>query len=151
TQFADNGKTVGNLGGQPFVQHAASYNAPLPSLDAHYLVQSNWSLYGQYGKGQNIPPTSIFDVKGAQVATLPEPTKTDTYQFGSVWKSNKATLDVDVFRIKYDNDYSSSTDAATGDTNYFAAGTAVTQGLEAESTILIGGGLAMYLNGTAGS
>ena len=36
-------------------------------------------------------------------------------------------------------------------TNYFSNGTATTQGVEAESTILVGGGLAIYMNGTAGS
>ena len=151
TQYADNGKVVGNLNGAPFVKHDVTYTSWLPSLDAHYLIQPTLSVYGQYGKGQNIPPTSIFDVKGAQVATLPEPTLTDTIQFGSVWKSNRATLDVDVFHIKYQNDYSSSTDAVTGDTNWFANGTAITKGVEAESTILVGGGMAVYLNATAGS
>ena len=151
TQFADNGKIVGNLNGAPFVRHAVTYTSWLPSLDAHYLVQPYWSMYGQYGKGQNIPPTSIFDVKGAQVATLPEPVLTDTFQFGSVWKSNRATLDLDVYQVKYQKDYSSATDAVTGDTNYFLNGTAVTKGFEAESTVLVGGGVAVYLNGTVGS
>src|SRR5262249_20015865 len=99
TQFADNGKTVGSLNGAPFVQHAVEYHSWLPSIDAHYLVQPYWSVYGQYGKGQNIPPSSYFDVKGALVTTLPKPLLTDTYQFGSVWKSNRATLDVDVYHI----------------------------------------------------
>jgi len=151
TQFADNGKTVGNLGGAPFIEHAVEYHSWLPSIDAHYLLQPDWSLYAQYGKGQNIPPTSIFDVKGAQVAVLPKPTLTDTVQVGSVWKSSRATLDLDVFHIVYQNDYSSATDAVTGDTNYYFAGSAVTQGVEAESTILVGRGLAVYLNATAGS
>src|SRR6185295_6534768 len=100
---------------------------------------------------QNIPPSSIFDVKGAQVATLPMPTLTDTVQFGSVWKASRATLDLDVYHITYENDYSSATDAVTGFTNWFFNGKAVTKGIEAESTILVGGGLAVYLNGTAGS
>src|SRR5262249_13318010 len=63
TQYADNGKTVGNLGGKPFVTHSATYHAWLPSLDAHYAIKSNWSAYVQYGKGQDIPPTNVFDVK----------------------------------------------------------------------------------------
>jgi iron complex outermembrane recepter protein len=99
TQFADNGKVVGNLNGAASIQHAVDYHSWLPSVDAHYLLQSYWSVYGQYGKGQNIPPTSIFDVKGALVATLPKPILTDTVQFGSVWKSNRATLDVDFYHI----------------------------------------------------
>jgi iron complex outermembrane recepter protein len=151
TQFADNGKVVGNLNGAPSVQHAVQYHSWLPSLDAHYLVQSYWSMYGQYGKGQNIPPTSIFDVKGALVTTLPKPILTDTVQFGSVWKSSRATLDVDAYHIKFQNNYSSSFDPASGDTVYYLSPTSVTQGVESESTILLGGGLAAYLNGTVGS
>ncbi len=151
TQYADNGKVVGNLNGAPFVKHAVTYRSTLPSLDAHYLLRPEWSAYAQYGKGQNIPPTSVFDVKGAQVAVLPKPTQTDTFQFGSVWKSNRATLDVDYYHIKYQNDYSSATDAVTGFTNYYDAGTNITKGVEAESTILVGGGMAVYLNATGGS
>ena len=151
TQFADNGKTVGNLGGAPSVEHAAEYHAVLPSFDVHYLPQSYWSMYGQYGKGQNIPPTSIFDVKGAQVATLPKPVLSDTAQVGSVWKSHRATLDVDYYHIKFQNNYSSSIDPVSGDTLYFLNSQSVTQGVEAESTILVGGGMAVYLNATKGS
>jgi hypothetical protein len=50
TQFAD-GKTVGNLKGAPFVQHAVDYDTWLPSIDAHYLVQSYWSVY-RHGPGR---------------------------------------------------------------------------------------------------
>ena len=56
-----------------------------------------------------------------------------------------------MYHINYQNDYSSATDAVTGDTNWFANGKATTKGFEAESTILVGRGLAVYLNGTAGS
>jgi iron complex outermembrane receptor protein len=150
TQFADNGKTVGNLNGAPFIKHAVSYNSSLPSIDGRYLVQSNWSVYGQYGRGQNIPPTSVFDVKNAAVATPPKPILTDTAQFGSVWKSRRATLDVDAYHINFQADYSSTLDPITGDTNYFLNGKLVTQGVEAESTILAGGGVAVYLNATKG-
>jgi iron complex outermembrane receptor protein len=151
TQFADNGKTVGNLNGAPFVEHTADYHSALPSLDAHFLAQPYWSLYAQYGRGQNIPPTSVFDVKNAQVGTLPKPILTDTVQFGSVWKSHRATFDVDFYHINFQSDYSSTIDPATNDTIYFLNGESVTQGVEAESTILVRGGLAIYLNGTTGT
>jgi iron complex outermembrane receptor protein len=120
-------------------------------VDARYLVQSYWSVYGQYGKGQNIPPTSVFDVQNAAVGTLPKPILTDTAQFGSVWKARRATLDVDVYHINFQSNYSSTLDPVSGDTLYFLGPQSVTQGVEAESTILVGGGLAVYLNGTAGS
>jgi iron complex outermembrane receptor protein len=151
TQFADNGKTVGNLNGAASIQHAVSYTTWLPSIDAHYLVQPYWSVYGQYGKGQNIPPTSIFDVKGAQVATTPKPILTNTVQFGSVWKSSRATLDLDYYHINFQNDYSATTDPVTAETIYFLTSDSTTQGVEAESTILVGGGFALYLNATTGT
>ncbi len=129
----------------------SAYHTTLPSLDAHALLQPYWSVYGQYGRGQNIPPTSVFDVTNAAVGTLPRPILTDTVQFGSVWKSRRATLDVDVYHINFESDYSSTLDPVTGDTVYYLNGKSVTKGVEAESTILVGGGLAVYLNGTAGS
>ena len=113
-------------------------------------MQSNWSLYGQWGRGQNIPPTSIFDVKGALVATLPKPIEADTTQVGTVWKSNRATLDVDYYHIGFQNDYSSTTDAQ-GNTTYFAAGKATTKGVEAEATLSLGAGFFVYGNATKGS
>src|SRR6266850_1225444 len=60
TQFADNGKTVGNLNGAPFVQHAATFTAWQPSFDARYKLHRNWSVYGQYATGNSIPPTNVF-------------------------------------------------------------------------------------------
>src|SRR5262249_10116106 len=93
TQFADTRKNSGNLNGAPSIQHAAEYHSWLPSLDMHALLRQNWSAYAQYGKGQNIPPTSVFDVRNAQVGTLPQPVLTDTYQVGTVIKSHRATFD----------------------------------------------------------
>jgi iron complex outermembrane receptor protein len=150
TQFADNGKTVGNLNGAPFIRHAVTYHASLPQIDGRYLLQSNWSVYAQYARGQNIPPSSVFDVKNAQVGVPPKPILSKSSQVGSVWKSRRATLDVDYYHINLQADYSSTVDPATGDTVFFLNGQLVTQGVEAESTILTGGGLAVYLNGTKG-
>jgi iron complex outermembrane receptor protein len=68
-----------------------------------------------------------------------------------VWKSRRATLDVDTYHINFQSDYSATTDPISGDTVYFLNGKSVTKGVEAESTILVGGGIAVYLNGTVGS
>jgi iron complex outermembrane receptor protein len=142
---------VGNLNGAASITHDASYHSWLPSLDAHYLLQHNWSAYAQYATGSVIPATSVFDVKSAQVATLPKPTETKTFQVGSVWRANRITLDADTYYIHFDNAYSSVFDQATGDTVYFANGTSITKGVEAESNIVVGRGLNVYLNGTLGS
>src|SRR5258708_18902283 len=136
TQFADNGKTVGNLNGAPFIKHAVTYTAALPSIDGRYLLRGNWSVYGQYGRGQNIPPSSVFDVKNAQVGTPPKPILTDTVQFGSVWKSRRATLDVDLYRINFQSDYSSTFDPVSGDTLYYLNAESVTPATQPHSPIL---------------
>ena len=87
----------------------------------------------------------------AKDTIVKKPILTDTVQCGSVWKSRRATLDVDVYHIAFQADYSSTLDLVTGDTEYFLNGKLVTQGVEAESTILTGGGLAIYLNATKGT
>jgi iron complex outermembrane receptor protein len=74
-QFADNGHVVGDLGGAPFVTTSAGSGSNLPSAQANYRLTNYWSVYGQFGKGDEIPPTSDFDVTGGglKVAGFPGP------------------------------------------------------------------------------
>jgi iron complex outermembrane receptor protein len=151
TQYADNGKIVGNLNGAPSVSHAASYHSWLPTFDTHYMLQQNWSAYIQYAKGDTIPPTSVFDVKNAVVLIVPKPTLATTYQVGSVWKTSRLTLDINAYNIQFENGYSSSPDPATGEPVYYLTGTSVTNGVEAEANVILGGGVRAYVNGTDGT
>lgn len=150
TQYADNGKTVGNLGGAPSVYHDAQYRSWLPSIDLRYKVRTNWTLYAQFGTGSNIPPSNVFDSKGAQVAVLPKPTGVKTYQMGSVLKFNRWTLDFDAYYSHFQNPYSSFLDSAN-ESFFYQTGPSNTKGVEAESTIRIAYGLSLYVNGTMGS
>ena len=150
TQFADNGKTVGLLNGAASVEHDATYRSWMPSLDARYKLKSNWTVYAQFATGSVIPPSSVFDTKNAEVAVLPKPTTTKTYQLGSVLKFNRATLDVDAYYSHFQNPYSSTPDAS-GEPIFYQTGPSNTKGVEAESNILLGYGFSLYLNGTLGS
>ena len=150
TQYADNGKTVGNLGGAPSTFHSAAYRSWMPSASARYKLKPNWTAYAQFGTGSNIPPSSVFDSKGAQVAVLPKPTAVKTYQLGSVVKFNRWTLDVDAYYSHFQNPYSSFLDAAN-ESFFYQTGPSNTKGVEAESNILIGRGFSVYLNGTMGA
>ncbi|HWZ49246.1 MAG TPA: TonB-dependent receptor, partial [Herbaspirillum sp.] len=141
---------VGNLGGAASVSNTVSYHDVLPSFDVHYMLQPNWSLYGQYGTGDIIPPTSVFDVKNAYVATQPKPQYARTTQFGTVWQSDKYTFDFDVYHTSLQGSYSSYLDANLNPV-YYLSGTEISQGIEAESNILLGSGFSLYLNGTYGS
>jgi iron complex outermembrane receptor protein len=150
TQFADNGKTVGNLNGAASVAHTGDYNAWQPTFDVNYKLQHNWSAYAQFAAGTAIPPSSVFDVKNGAVAVLPKPTKSMTYQIGSVYKTGRFTLDVDAYHIGFDNTYTSTLNTDLLPV-YYSGGTSTTKGVEAESTVILGAGLSLYLNGTVGS
>ena len=126
TQFQDNTKTVGCLGGTlvggttgtcvgglPSVNHSAGYHAYMPSADANFRLKSNWSVYGQYGTGTIVPPSGVFDVSGANVAILPKPTGVYTFQGGTVYKMKQLTLTGDVYYTHFQNAYSSINDPRT--------------------------------------
>ncbi len=152
-QFAD-GKTVGNLGGAPFVTHTANYNSWLPSFEANFRIRDNWSVYGDYGRGSIIPFSSVYDVSGAQVAVTPPPTVASTYQGGTVLKLSHLSVDGDVFHIHFVNQYSSFTPTSglnSGFTYYYATPPSNTTGAEAEGNIYLARGLSIFLNGTLGS
>jgi len=164
-QYQDNGKIVGCLGGSysgptsnplttcsgpEFTTHGASYNSLLPSLDLNYRLKDNWSAYAQYAAGSIIPPSSVFDVKNATVETLPNQSRTNTYQIGTVFKTNRVTFDVDSYYIRFQNAYTSYIDPVTSDTIYVLPGDSITKGVELETNIFIAHGVSLYLNGTAG-
>src|SRR5579883_1820075 len=150
-QFADNGKTVGSLGGAPYVTHNADYHAWNPSAAARYRLRSNWSVYSQFAIGSVIPPSSVFDSTGAQVAVLPKPTTVKTYQAGTVIKFQRWTLDFDGYYSHFQNPYSSFVDPKTTESYFFQTGPSNTKGIEAETNIRLGAGFSLYLNGSIGA
>src|ERR1039457_3889830 len=93
----------------------------MPSIDARYKLRNNWTAYAQFATGSNIPPSSVFDSKGAQVAVLPKPTAVKTYQVGSVVKFNRWTLDMDAYYSHFQNPYSSYLDSA-GESYFYQHG-----------------------------
>jgi iron complex outermembrane recepter protein len=164
TQYQDNGKTVGCLGGtltggkdgfcqggSPFTQHGAGYNSYLPSLDANYHLMNNWSAYAEFGMGTIIPPSSVFDVTGAVVAVTPKPTGVSTYQIGSVLKTKRATINADAYYIRFAGTYTSIPDVNNASAvDYVSSGNQSSKGVELEANLYISKGLSLYANATAG-
>jgi iron complex outermembrane receptor protein len=151
TQFADNGKTVGNLGGQPSIFHSAAYHSYLPSVDVNYRLRSNWSIYGQFATGTAVPPSSVFDVKNGSVSLLPKPTTAKTFQAGTVLKLKRVTFNADAYHTHFQNAYSASPDPSSPTaTQYTASGDSVSKGFEAEANIYAARGLSLYVNATVG-
>ena len=169
---ADDGATVGPLTCAPItnptaacaatVTNQGTFTAWLPSLDFNYRIQPDWAIYAQAATGSIIPPSAVYDyyqtptaaVANPQLTTPPKQQKSTTYQLGTVVKGNRATLDADVYYIRFQNSYSSTTDNTAGDTDlgdtlYFLQPSSVTKGIEFESTIVLTKGLNLYLNATA--
>jgi len=163
TQLPD-GKVVGNLGCTSTTiagcagisaKHSAYYNNILPSVAANYRITRIWSAYGQFGRGSEIPPSSVFDVTGALVAVTPKPTVATTFQGGTVVKLNRLSFDADVYHIHYQNAYASymvtdPTKPDFGDSYYYATPASNTTGFEAEGNVFVAHGLSFNFTGTAG-
>ncbi len=141
-----------------YVIHEKGYNSVLPSFEANYRVLTNWSVYGDYGRGSIIPYSTVFDEAGAEVAVAPPPTVATTYQGGTVLKLNRLSMDADGFHIHFVNQYSSYTypdsypanPSLEGLTYYYATPPSDTNGFEAEGNTAFGQGISLYLNGTVG-
>jgi iron complex outermembrane receptor protein len=115
-------------------------------------LTNGWSIYGQYATGTKVPPSSVFDVKNANVTLLPKPTSAKTYQGGTVLKLKRLTLNADVYYIHFQNAYSASPDPNIPTaTQFTASGDSVSKGFEGEANVYITHGLSLYLNGTAGT
>jgi iron complex outermembrane receptor protein len=154
TQYADNGKTIGNrnpVTGVAFTsQHnSVGYNAYMPSADANYRIKSNWSAYGQYATGSIIPPSNVYDVAGAVVLAPPAPTTARTFQGGTVLKLSRMTFNADAYYIHFGNGYTAPADP-NGEV-YTSSGDSVTKGFEGETNVYLTHGLSLYANGTAGA
>jgi iron complex outermembrane recepter protein len=150
TQYADNGKTIGTPpNGAPAVYNDAGYSSFLPDASANYRIQQNWSVYAQFAQGSVIPPSSVFDVKSGKVETLPSPARTTAYQAGTVLKSKRVMFDADVYRIKFQNAYTSYT-PPNGSPIYYLNPDSITLGTEMELNVSLTSGLSLYSNGTVG-
>jgi iron complex outermembrane receptor protein len=147
--LADNGGAVGALGGAKSINNSVEYNDTLPSLDVHYKLAPNWSVYGQYAVGDQIPSTSVFDVANAKVAVPPKPTKASTTQFGTVYNTDAFTASADVYYTELDSTYTSV--LVNGNPVFSPSGTQINQGIEGEINFVLGGGFSLYANATLGS
>ena len=121
----------------------ATYNKALPSLDVNYLIEKGLSVYAQAAKGYLTPPLNVFY---APIVTSVQPSTTDNYQIGTVYKHGWLAADADLYYIRYQN-YIASTTIGTN-TLYTNQGSAHFKGIELEATAQLGYGVALYANGS---
>jgi iron complex outermembrane recepter protein len=145
-----NGAYTTITGGQASIGNSATYTDWLPSLSTHYAINPQWAAYAQYAYGDQIPPTSVYDVTGAKVSPAPKPVKAKASQIGTVWNSPDLIIAGNLYHIGMDGAYSSTLDA-NGNTAYYMSGSQVSQGIDGEITVPLGNGFSLYMNGMVGS
>ena len=121
----------------------ATYNKALPSVDVNYRIENGLSVYAQAAKGYLTPPLNVFY---APIVNTVQPSTTDNYQVGTVYKRGWLSADADLYYIRYQN-YIASTRIGTN-TLYTNQGSAHFKGIELEATVQLGYGLALYANGS---
>nr|WP_321983001.1 TonB-dependent receptor [uncultured Lichenicoccus sp.] len=130
------------LTGAPANDHA-TFNKPLPSFDANWRVQPDWSLFAQAAEGFLTPQLNLFST------TTPasvQPSTTWSYQVGTVFQRRWLKLGVDAYDVEFHNYISSN--SVAGITTYFNQGGATFKGVEVEATVTLGHGFAAYANGS---
>ncbi len=135
-----------------------TYANTLPSLDIRWKPTANWTVYAQDTWGVLIPSTGWYDQKLQQSPTnivVPDqarPERSRAYQLGTIWKTDRLTIDVDGYLIKFDNYYGQGAYDAVSNTYPVINNGGVTyKGLEAELTYVFGNGFSGYLNATTNS
>jgi iron complex outermembrane receptor protein len=131
-----------------------------PHLSINYLLTPNWSVYGEVAKGIAYPivtdeenvPADAKDTSAGVAAYNPGNLKeeqTMNFQVGTVYKTGRFNADFDAYLIDINNLVSSVVDPNDPTNNlYFQSKGAWVSGLEAEGAYYLGGGLAVYANGS---
>ena len=127
-------------------QYSQAYDALQPSIDARYTIAPGLVAYGQIAKGFLAPPLGVLQTLSPQSLS---PQATVNYQVGVTWQTDALSLSGDLYYIDFSNRISSKT--VNGAAIYSNGGGAIYKGIEAEGTLRLGGGLAMYANGSVNS
>nr|WP_295663795.1 TonB-dependent receptor [Polymorphobacter sp.] len=128
-----------------------SYKPTLPYASFNFLIQPNFSVYGQFAKGFLVPslsnsleaatPTASGTIGGA----LLQPTKTTNYQAGTVYAGNQLNVDFDIYYIKSSN--STFVDPSSGIATQ-SASSATYKGIEGQVSYAVVTGLTAIANGS---
>lgn len=138
------------------VEQKDTFTKPLWYFTANYRILDNWSVYAQYAQGFLAPPLSVLQVKGAINTAQLQPQQTTNYQVGSVFQSQRITLDGDFYYIDFNNLISSFTNTSintgaicpSNETCYENIKGAVYKGVEGEATVEAMDHLFVFANGS---
>ena len=125
---------------------SVDYRTTLPFLTVNQQFGNTLAVYAQYAKGFQIPDLKSFYIANPNNNSS-NPQKSTNYQLGIVNKAGDLAWDADVYRIEFDNKYVSNGLGGTA-AAFLNVGGATYKGIEAQLTYVIGGGFAIYANGS---
>ncbi|MDI7776516.1 TonB-dependent receptor [Asticcacaulis sp. EMRT-3] len=126
-----------------------TFQATLPSLEAHYDISANWSAYAQAAKGFLAPNENYFNRVDPNSTNF-KPESTTNYQAGTTWKNAKLSASLDVYAIDFNN-LIVPVGSQGGKAIYGNLGGVRYRGIEAEGSYAIGHGFSLYANASINS
>ena len=125
---------------------SVDYHKSLPFLTVNKQLAPGLAAYAQFAQGYQIPDLKSFYILDP-TKNSSDPQTSTNYQVGVIGKSPRLTWDVDLYRIDFKNKYVSNGKTGT-DAAYVNIGGATYEGLEGQATFVLGGGVAVYANGS---
>lgn len=123
-----------------------SWDSIQPAIDLHYTLMKDWAAYAQVAEGFLAPPLNALLVPAANAPTSLKPQMTINYQIGTTVQRDRLSLGFDMYYIQFKNYIASQTNNVG--TIYSNNGDAIFKGIEAEGTVKLVDGLALYANAT---
>jgi iron complex outermembrane recepter protein len=141
-----------NQGTELPLDYHQNWTRNLPSLDAHYKIEDNWSAYAQWSKGFLAPNLNVLYVDDPSKNSL-KPESTTNVQVGTTWVGPSFNVSLDAYTIDFSNEITSYTDLSTGVAvkQFENLGAVKYKGVEAEGTYTVGFGLSVYANASYNS
>jgi iron complex outermembrane recepter protein len=134
-----------DLNGDLFNVYTNTYDAVLPSIEAHYTIDPDWTAYGQIAKGFLAPNEKIFSNTAPGQSNF-SPENTWNYQIGTSRQLDNFIVSADAYYIDFSNFF--ETKQFGGISGPISLGGVHYKGLEGELTYMIGGGFSAYASGS---
>lgn len=125
-----------------------TYDSVLPSIEAHYTIEPDWTAYAQIAKGFLAPNEKMFNSTAPGQSKF-TPENTWNYQIGSSRQLDNYVVSADAYYIDFSNFYQTKTFG--GLSGPVSLGGVHYMGLEGELTYMIGGGFSAYASGSLNS
>jgi len=122
------------------------WDALLPSFEAHYAFQPNWTAYAQAAEGFLAPNENFFETGGSAKFS---PDRTWNYQAGTQIQLDDLAASADAYYITFNNFIHCVVVGANE--NCTNLGGVTYKGVEGDVTYKIGYGVSLYANGSLNS